>query len=101
MPSSLDTRLDHNLELIAGYDEEGPREGLCKEPLPVVLDLQAVDAVLEEQSEQAVVRVGREPDRRAAIVIVRARVRRVMVGDECLEAGLEVQGLRDAAAVQP
>lgn len=47
------------LQLIAGDDEEGAREGLREEPFAIVLDLEAIDAVLEEQGEEAMVGVSR------------------------------------------
>jgi len=38
----------HDLQLVAGDDEERAGEGLGEAPPPVALDLEPVDAVLEE-----------------------------------------------------
>lgn len=51
-----------------------------------MLDLEAIDAVLEEQGEEAVVGVSRQPDRPVVVVRV-SSARRVVVADEDLEAG--------------
>jgi len=84
------------LQLVAGDDEERAGEGLSETPPPAALDLEPVDAVLEEQGEEAVVRVRGQPHARAA----RTGARRVVVGDEDLEARLEAHGLRNSTAVE-
>lgn len=67
--------------MVAGVYEEGVGEGFDVDPLAAVLDVEAVDAVLVEEREQAVVGVRRKADDE-----LRAWAGRVQVGDEDLEA---------------
>ncbi|RWW05127.1 hypothetical protein GW17_00031618 [Ensete ventricosum] len=83
------------LHVIASVHEEGVGRGLDMNPFAAMLDLQAVDAVLVEEREKAVVGVGRETHGQ-----LRLRTGRVEVGHTDLEACVEVQGVVHVALIE-